>query len=59
MALGLPRWLSGKESACDAGDKGLIPGLGTYPGEQNVLQGTYPGEGMFSREHTLEKDRRA
>ena len=29
------RWLSGKESACDAraaGDTGLIPGLGRSPG---------------------------
>ena len=29
-------WLSGKESACDAGDTGdagLIPGLGRPPGE--------------------------
>ena len=37
-ALGLPRWLSGKESACnarDAGDSGLIPGLGRSPGEGN------------------------
>ena len=25
---GLPWWLSGKESACNAGDLGLIPGLG-------------------------------
>ena len=24
---GLPRWLSGKESVCQAGDVGLIPGL--------------------------------
>ena len=23
---GLPQWLSGKESACNAGDTGLIPG---------------------------------
>ena len=23
---GLPRWLSGKESACNTGDTGLIPG---------------------------------
>ena len=30
---GLPRWLSGKESACKAGDSGLIPGLGRSPGE--------------------------
>ena len=26
--LGLPRWLSGKDSACSAGDMGLIPGPG-------------------------------
>ena len=32
---GLPRWLSGKESACQAGDAGLIPGLGRSPGEGN------------------------
>ena len=28
---GLPWWLSGKESACDAGDLGSIPGLGRFP----------------------------
>ena len=28
-------WLSGKESACNAGDLGLIPGLGKSPGEGN------------------------
>ena len=27
--------LDGKESACNAGDLGLIPGLGTFPGEGN------------------------
>ena len=32
---GLPRWLSGKESACSAGDTGLISGLGRSPGEAN------------------------
>ena len=31
--LGLPLWLSGEESACNAGDLSLIPGLGRYPGE--------------------------
>ena len=31
----LPRWLSGKESACQAGDMGSIPGLGRSPGEGN------------------------
>ena len=32
---GLPRWLSGEESACNAGavgDAGLIPGSGRSPG---------------------------
>ena len=29
--IGLPRWLSGKESACNAEDVGLIPELGRSP----------------------------
>ena len=32
---GLPQWLSGKESACNAGYVGLIPGLGRSPGGGN------------------------
>ena len=32
---GLPWWLSGKESASQAGDVGLIPGSGRSPGEGN------------------------
>ena len=32
---GLPRWLSGKESACSAGDMGSIPGSGKSPWEGN------------------------
>jgi len=31
----LPWWLSGKESACNAGDLDLIPGLERSPGEGN------------------------
>ena len=31
--LGLPLWLSCKESACNSGDLGLVPGLGRSPGE--------------------------
>ena len=31
----LSRWLSGKESACHAGDAGAVPGLGRSPGEGN------------------------
>ena len=30
-----PSWLSGKESACPAGDTGLISGLERSPGEGN------------------------
>ena len=33
--LGLLRWLSGKESTCNAGDTGLIPGSGRSPGGGN------------------------
>ena len=33
--IGLPRWLSGKESACQAGDADLIPVLGRSSGEGN------------------------
>ena len=33
--IGLPWWLSGKESAYNAGDAGLIPGSGRSPGEGN------------------------
>ena len=33
--LGLPWWLSRKDSTCNVGDHGLIPGLGRSPGEGN------------------------
>ena len=39
--MGLPKWLIGKESACqcrDAGNEGSIPGLGRSPGNGNPLQ---------------------
>ena len=38
--LELPWWLSGKESACNAGDAGSIPGSGRSPGggNGNLLQ---------------------
>ena len=32
---GLPRWLGGKESACQAGDIDSIPGPRRFPGEGN------------------------
>ena len=39
----LPGGSGGKESACNAGDVGLIPGLGRSPGEVNgtPLQDSY------------------
>ena len=41
-------WLSGKESACNAGDLGSIPGLGKSPGEGsgNPLQYSCLGNPM-------------
>ena len=35
MAMGFPYSSVGKESAFTAGDQGLIPGLGRYPGNGN------------------------
>ena len=36
LYLGFPGATDSKESACDAGDLGLIPGLGRSTGEGNV-----------------------
>ena len=33
--MGFPGGSDGKESTCNAGDMGLIPGSGRYPGEGN------------------------
>jgi len=46
--LGLPWWLSSKESACNAEDVGLIPGSGRSPGEGsgNTLQYSCLGNPM-------------
>ena len=33
--MGFPGGSDGKESACNAGDQGLIPGLGRSAGERN------------------------
>ena len=40
FTVGPLRWLSGRESTCQAGDTGLIPGLAGSPGERigNPLQ---------------------
>ena len=43
----IPRWLSGKESACNAGDAGLIPELGrSGEGNGNPLQYSCLGNPM-------------
>ena len=41
--LGFPGGSAGKESACNAGNLGLIPGLGRYPGEGNGYPLQYSG----------------
>ena len=48
VSLGLPWRLSSEETACSAGDLGLISGLGRPPGEGNVylLQCSCLGNGV-------------
>ena len=43
---GFPCSSAGKESACNAGDLGLVPGLGRSPrgGNGNPLHCSWPGE---------------
>ena len=41
--LGFPGSSAVKESACNTGDLGSIPGLGRYPGEGNVYPLQYSG----------------
>ena len=43
--LQLPCGSAGKESACNAGDLDLIPGLGRSPGEGKGYPLQYPGQG--------------
>ena len=40
--MGFPGGSDDKESACNAGDMGLIPGLGRFPGEGNGYPLQYP-----------------
>jgi len=48
MYLGFPAASDSKESACNAGDPGSIPGLGRSPGEEdgNPLQYSCLGNSM-------------
>ena len=47
----LTQWLSSKESTCNAGDVGSIPGLGRSPGEEhgNPLQYSFLGKSHGQR----------
>ena len=49
--MGFPGGSYGKESACNVGDLGLIPGLGKSPGEGNgnPLQHSFLGNPMDRR----------
>ena len=57
--LGLPWWLSGKESACNAGDRvpGVIPGLRRSPGggQGNSAQYSYLENPLQAAVHTVTK----
>ena len=46
--LGLPGDSAGEESACNAGDPGLIPGLGRSPGEGKGCPLQYSGLENFT-----------
>ena len=37
ICMGFPGGSDGKESACNEGDLGLIPGLGRFPGESMAI----------------------
>ena len=43
VLLGFPCGSAGKESACNAGNLGLIPGLGRFPGEGKGYPLQYSG----------------
>ena len=48
LLLGFPGGSVGKESACNAGDRGSIPGLGRSPEEVNGYQLQYSGLENFT-----------
>ena len=56
---GFPGGSVGKESACNAGDLGLIPGLGRSPGEGKGYPLQYPGleNSMDCIDHGVAKSR--
>ena len=59
LSVGFPCGSAGKESACNAGDLGLIPGLGRSPGEGNSYPLQYSGlqNSMDCMVHGIPKSR--
>ena len=53
MYMGFPGCRDSEESACNAGDPGLIPGLGRFPGEGNGYPTTVFLSGEFHEERSL------
>ena len=55
--MGFPSGSAGKESACNAGDPGSVPGLGRSPGEGKgyILQDSGLENSMGSIVHELAK----
>ena len=60
---GLPWWLSGKESACNVGDMGLIPGLGRslregngYPLQYSCLRNLIDSGAWWATVHGVTKE---
>ena len=54
--LGLPRWLSGRESPCNAGDPGSVPGWGISPGEGKATHFCIVLPGESYRQKSLESN---
>ena len=52
FVLGFPGGSDCKESACNVGNQGYIPGMGRFPGggHDNPLQYSLPGETLWTEE---------
>ena len=58
IVLGFPHGSAGKESTCNVGDLGLIPGLGRSPAEGKCYPGQYSGlENSMDYIHLLKQQK--
>ena len=59
VLMGFPCGSAGKESSCNVGDLGLIPGLGRFPGEVKHYSLQYSGleNSMYCTVHMVAKSR--